>query len=219
MQAPASPAPEVRILALGDSYTIGESVATDDRWPLRLAAMLRASGVPVAEPVLIARTGWTTDELAKGIDATPPSGTFGLVTLLIGVNNQFRGRPTDEYRSQFRSLLTRAIAYADAQPSHVIVVSIPDWGVTPFGGRSGRGAERIATEIDAFNAIARDEVTRARAHFVDITPASRRAATEPALVAGDGLHPSATMYEEWARAVLPVALEALGRAKRSGQRP
>ena len=214
MQAPATPAPEIRMLALGDSYTIGESVATADRWPVRLAAMLRSAGVPVADPVIVARTGWTTDELAKGIDATPPSGTFGLVTLLIGVNNQYRGRSADEYRTQFRALLARAIAFADAHASRVIVVSIPDWGVTPFARRSGRDAAHIATSIDAFNAIGREEATRAGAHFVDVTPVSRRAASAPGLVAGDGLHPSGVMYEEWTRLLLPIALEAAAKGSR-----
>jgi len=201
---------EARMLALGDSYTIGEGVSPVDGWPVRLAAMMRAEGIPVAEPVIVARTGWTTDELSAGIDASTPSGTFSLVTLLIGVNNQYRGRSVEEYRLQFRSLLTRAIGFADATPSRVIVVSTPDWSVTPFASRSGRNVERIADEIDAFNAVARDEATRAGARFVDVTATSRRAGSEPALVASDALHPSAALYELWARLILPVAVEAVG---------
>lgn len=208
MEAGGPPAAEVRMLALGDSYTIGEGVAEDDRWPVRLAAMLRARGIAVASPVIVARTGWTTDELSSAIDAAHPSGSYGLVTLLIGVNNQYRGRSSDEYRTQFRALLTRAIAFAGSHASRVIVVSIPDWGVTPFA--QGRDRARITTEIDAFNVINRDESVRAGARYVDVTPMSRRAATEKDLVAGDGLHPSATMYAEWARLVMPVAVEALG---------
>jgi lysophospholipase L1-like esterase len=204
----STPAAEVRILALGDSYTIGEGVAADDRWPVRLAAMLRARGMAVADPVIVARTGWTTDELSNGIDAARPAGSFGLVTLLIGVNNQYRGRSTDEYRTQFRALLARAISFADSKASRVIVLSIPDWGATPFA--QGRDRTRIATEIDAFNAINRDETVRAGARYVDVAPMSRRAAAEKTLVAGDGLHPSAAMYAEWAALALPVAVEALG---------
>jgi lysophospholipase L1-like esterase len=204
----STPTAEVRILALGDSYTIGEGVAADDRWPVRLAAMLRARRVAVADPVIVARTGWTTDELSNGIDAARPAGSFGLVTLLIGVNNQYRNRSTDEYRTQFRALLARAISFADSKASRVIVLSIPDWGVTPFA--LGRDRTRIATEIDAFNAINRDETVRAGARYVDVAPMSRRAAAENALVAGDGLHPSAAMYAEWAALALPVAVEALG---------
>lgn len=209
----AEPPPEVRILALGDSYTIGESVSASERWPVRLAAMLRASGLRVADAVIVARTGWTTDELASGIDANPPTGPFDLVTVLIGVNNQYRERPADEYRAQLRALLKRAIAFAGAHASRVVVVSIPDWGVTPYAHKSGRDIGRIAREIDAFNAIGRDEAARVGAPFVDITPISRRAGVEPALLAGDALHPSGSMYEEWTRLILPVSLTALGRAK------
>lgn len=208
MQSPSAPAPEVRILALGDSYTIGESVLADERWPVRLAAMMRARGMTVAEPVIVARTGWTTDELSSGIDAAHPSGSFDLVTLLIGVNNQYRGRSAEEYRTQFRALFARAVTFAGARPSRVVVVSIPDWGLTPFA--SGRDRAKIGAEIDAFNAIGREETKRAGARFVDITPISRRVVAEPELVAKDGLHPSGAMYEEWTRLILPVALEALG---------
>ena len=207
MQAASPPAAEVRMLALGDSYTIGEGVAADDRWPVRLAAMLRARGISVAAPVIVARTGWTTDELSAGIDAARPEGSYGLVTLLIGVNNQYRGRSADEYRTQFRALLSRAIGFAESKASRVIVVSIPDWGVTPFA--QGRDRTRIGTEIDAFNAINREETLNVGAHYVDVAPMSRRAATEKDLIAGDGLHPSAAMYAEWARLALPVAVEAL----------
>jgi len=196
------------MLALGDSYTIGEGVAEGDRWPVRLAAMLRARGIAVASPDIVARTGWTTDELSVGIDAARPAGSCGLVTLLIGVNNQYRGRSGEEYRTQFRALLARATTFAGSRASRVIVVSIPDWGVTPFA--QGRDRARIATEIDAFNVINREETVRAGARYVDVTPMSKRAATEKELVAGDGLHPSATMYAEWARLALPVAVEALG---------
>jgi lysophospholipase L1-like esterase len=211
MQADAAPAPtaEVRVLALGDSYTIGESVGADERWPVRLAAMLRARGVRVAEPIIVAKTGWTTDELSRGVDAANPTGPNELVTLLIGVNNQYRGRSTDEYRDQFRALLARAVAFAGAQSSRVVVLSIPDWGVTPFA--NGRDRPRIAREIDAFNAINREETTRAGARYVDVTPISRRAASDPSLTAADGLHPSGAMYAEWAQAALPAVVAALGR--------
>jgi lysophospholipase L1-like esterase len=210
--------PEVRMLALGDSYTIGEGVSPADRWPARLAAMMRSEGIPVAEPVVIARTGWTTDELSAGIDADMPSGTFGLVTLMIGVNNQYRGRSADEYRSQFRALLNRAVAFADSRAARVIVVSTPDWGVTPFAQRSGRDGPRIASEIDAFNVIARDEAIHAGARYVDVTPTSRRAALEAGLVAADGLHPSPAMHDLWARLILPVAIQAVD-AFAQGRRP
>ena len=199
----------VRFLALGDSYTIGESVPESERWPVQLAAMLRERGVPVGEPTIIARTGWTTDELATGIDAASPEGRFDLVSLLIGVNNQYRGRDAEEYRLQFRERLAQAVRFADGDARRVIVLSIPDWGVMPFA--EGRDRGRIATEIDRFNTINREETSRAGARYVDVTPASREAAGDPSLVAGDGLHPSGAQYTRWAQLAVPAALAALGR--------
>lgn len=184
--------PSTRYLALGDSYTIGESVAAEERFPDQLARTLG-----IADPQIIAKTGWTTDELNAAIDAADPQGPFDLVTLLIGVNNQYRGRGADEYRTQFAALLQRAIGFASGDAKRVIVVSIPDWGVTPFAGDRDRA--KIAREIDQFNAINREEAQRAAAHYVDITPISRRA--DPALVAADGLHPSGKQYAEWAKLI------------------
>ena len=209
MTAADPPGAEVLFLALGDSYTIGEAVGADERWPARLTALLRARGIAVAEPQIVARTGWTTDELSAGIDAAHPRGTYDLVSLLIGVNNQYRGRPASEYREHFRGLVARAIAFAGARADHVLVLSIPDWGVTPFA--AGRDRTRIATEIDEFNSMNRAETLRLGARYVDVTAITRRADQEPNLVASDGLHPSAAMYEEWAQAVLPVAVSALRR--------
>jgi lysophospholipase L1-like esterase len=170
--------------------------------------MLRARGIRVADPVIVARTGWTTDELGRGIDAAAPTGEFDLVTLMIGVNDQYRGQNAAVYREQFHALLGRAIRFAGGRASHVVVLSIPDWSVTPFA--SGRDRARIAAEIDAFNAIDRDEAARIGAGYVDVTPASRRASADRTLVASDGLHPSATMYEEWARLALSVAERVVG---------
>jgi lysophospholipase L1-like esterase len=202
---PPAPAAEIRILALGDSYTIGEGVAEADRWPVRLAAMLRARGKAVAAPKIIARTGWTTDELSAGIDAAKPDSAYSLVTLLIGVNNQYRDRSEEEYRAQFRTLLARAVAFAGGKATRVMVVSIPDWGVTPFAnGRDGRAVGRA---IDRFNAINREETSHAGARYADITPVSRRASGDASLVGADGLHPSASMYAAWLDVILPIALE------------
>ncbi|HEX2122468.1 MAG TPA: SGNH/GDSL hydrolase family protein [Thermoanaerobaculia bacterium] len=181
-----------RYLALGDSYTIGESVAESERFPVQLARELG-----LGDPQIIARTGWTTDELNAAIDAANPQGPFELVTLLIGVNNQYRGRSADEYRTQFTALLQRAIGFAGGDPKRVIVVSIPDWGVTPFA--EGRDRAKIAREIDQFNAVNREEAQRAGARYVDITPISRR--DDPSLVAEDKLHPSGKQYGEWAKAI------------------
>jgi lysophospholipase L1-like esterase len=208
--APPAAAPavaDVRILSLGDSYTIGESVPEADRWPLQLATLLRAKGVRVATPTIVAQTGWTTDELSAGIDAAKPTGTFDVVTVLIGVNNQYRGRSVDEFRIQLRALLQRAVGFAGGRASRVIVVGIPDWGVTPFA--EGRDRARVGAEIDAFNAVNRAEAEAIGGRYVDIAAIARRARTTPTLIAHDGLHPSGAMYAEWARAILPAAEAAL----------
>ncbi|TAM93825.1 MAG: SGNH/GDSL hydrolase family protein [Rhodanobacteraceae bacterium] len=198
-------------LALGDSYTIGEGVAAAERWPMQLAARLRNEGVGVDDPMIVATTGWTTDELAAAMDAASFDPSYALVSLLIGVNNQYRGRPLDEYRAQFRALLQRAVVLAGGAASHVIVVSIPDWGATPSARREGRDRAVIAREIDAFNAAARVEAESAGAHWVDVTTISR-APDARAEIVTDGLHPSAAQYARWVEAVLPVARVAL-RAK------
>jgi lysophospholipase L1-like esterase len=174
---------------------------------MQLAAVLRARGLSVAAPTVVARTGWTTDELSAGIDDARLKGAFDLVTLLIGVNNQFRGRGADEYRAQFRALLARAIGFAGGHANHVIVVSIPDWGATPFA--DGRDRARIAFDIDAFNAVNRDESARVGAQYVDVTPISRRATDEHDLIGADRLHPSPRMYDAWVWAMLPIVLAAI----------
>ena len=198
--------PVLRYLALGDSYTIGESVPEGERWPNQLAELLEAEGVPV-NVTIIARTGWTTDELWQGIQGTEIQPPYDLVSLLIGVNNQYRGYDVTEYREQFVFLLNKSIEYAGGKSNRVIVLSIPDWGVTPFA--SGRDREQIAKHIDEFNAVNREESEKAGVHYIDVTPISRQAVEDAALVAPDGLHPSGKMYTMWAEKVLPVALEAL----------
>ena len=198
--------PAVRYLALGDSYTIGESVLENERWPNQLARFLQADGFS-AEVTIIARTGWTTDELWQGIQARQIEPPYDLVSLLIGVNNQYRGHDINEYRKKFVFLLNKSIEYAGGNPRRVIVLSIPDWGVTPYA--SGRDRAQIGREIDSFNSVNREEAERARAHYVDVTPGSRDAVTDASLIASDGLHPSGKMYTEWAKLAHPAALEAL----------
>jgi lysophospholipase L1-like esterase len=185
------------MLCLGDSYTIGEAVEEAERFPMQTVALLKERGIFFEKPVIIARTGWTTDELAEAIKEAELKQKFDFVTLLIGVNNQYRGRDTANYRSEFRELLSTAIDYAGSKPSHVFVLSIPDWGLTPFGAKDKRGEAQIAIEIDLFNSINKEETLQAKAHYIDITPASRKAKTDASLLAGDGLHPSGKMYKEW----------------------
>ncbi len=192
-----------RLLALGDSYTIGESVAPEARWPEQWAAAMAAAGHGIERPVrVIAQTGWTTDELAAEIARQMPLGQWDLVSLLVGVNNQYRGRPLDEYRSQFDALLETTIELAGGRPDHVQVLSIPDWGQTPFGAASGRDLAAVTREIDAFNAAGRDVCDRHAVAFLDITGLTRARSRDPAMHAADGLHPSAAMYRLWAEALL-----------------
>jgi lysophospholipase L1-like esterase len=197
-----------RYLALGDSYTIGESVAVEERWPYQLARGLEAEGVPT-EVTIIARTGWTVDELWQGMQAGPPEGLYDLVTLLIGVNNQYRGYSLSGYREDFRFMLGKAIEYAGGKSDHVIVLSIPDWGVTPFA--AGRETNVISQQIDEFNMVNLAETRLAGAQYVDVTPISRQAAGDPELIATDGLHPSGKMYARWTKEALPVARDILKR--------
>ena len=196
----------LRYLALGDSYTIGEDVPVPSRWPVQLAAKLRARGIAIDDPQIVAVTGWTTDELSAGMDQAALVPGYDVVTLLIGVNNQYRGRSLEEYREQLRALLLRAVALAGRRAESVVVVSIPDWGVTPFGYASGRDRAQVARELDAFNAAAHDEATQAGAHFINITGISREHAS---WVASDGLHPSGAQYALWTEAVEPAVMEAL----------
>jgi lysophospholipase L1-like esterase len=192
------------MLCLGDSYTIGESVPEADRFPVQLVKMLREKNKNFADPVIIARTGWTTDELIKAIKEKNIQGTFDYVTLLIGVNNQYRGYSADAYRKEFNELLQTAITYAGENATHIIVISIPDWGVTPFAEKEGRDKSNVASEIDLFNSINKEEALKAHAQYVDITAISRQASTDLSLLAGDGLHPSGKMYTLWCEQILFV---------------
>lgn len=205
MTAPA------RYLALGDSYTIGEGIDADDRWPVRLADTLRSEGLAIDAPQIVATTGWTTDELDAGIDAAAPVGPFDLVSLLVGVNDQYRGREVAAYAPAFLALLERAIGFAGGDAAKVFVLAIPDWGVTPFGAHSGRDTGAIARELDAYNARAASICAARNVAFVDIAPVSRARGGESDMLADDGLHPSAMLHALWTALALPVARRVLSR--------
>jgi lysophospholipase L1-like esterase len=194
-------------LALGDSYTIGESVNEDQRWPMQLAKSLTSNGIAVSPPQIIAKTGWTTDELKAKIISENITKKYDLVSLLIGVNNQYRGRSVEEFRKEYVDLLNTAIQFSGNQPQHVFIVSIPDWGVTPFGRNSPK--KSISEQIDLFNAIKKEETEKRGILFFDITPISRRAITDPSLIAEDGLHPSGKMYQLWTEKIIPELLKKL----------
>jgi lysophospholipase L1-like esterase len=197
--------PTLHYLALGDSYTVGEGVDEAGHWPAQLVQALRQEGFAVSEPEIIACTGWTTGELIAAINARAPQPDYGLVSLLIGVNNQYRDLSADRYGEEFESLLRRAVGLARGRSECVLVLSIPDWGVTPFAGADPRGAERIGAQIDTLNALAHDACRRHGVAWIDITAASRAHGAEPAMLVADGLHPSAAMYALWTRLALPTA--------------
>ena len=197
-----APVQSTRFLALGDSYTIGEGVEAGGRWPNQLAARLGLDA-----PEIVAQTGWTTDELGAAMGAHAFHAPYALVTLLIGVNNQYRGRDLASYRGEFTQLLQRAIELGGDNPRHVVVVSIPDWGITPFA--RGRDARAIAREIDAYNAANREIAGNSHAHYADVTGISRDRGEREDMLVSDGLHPSAAMYTRWLDAILPATQAAL----------
>ncbi len=200
----------MRYLALGDSYTIGEALNVEDSWPMQWVHALRANGIDVADPGIIAKTGWTTDELADALDEAESNNTmsppYDLVSLSIGVNNQYRERNSENYHDEFSSLLKRAIAYAGNKNSHVFVVSIPDWGITEFGQKSGRDLAQIARELDTYNQINREVSKQAGVHWVDISKVTREVGADPEFYAEDGLHPSRALYALWVKELLKIKL-------------
>jgi len=183
------------LLCLGDSYTIGESVRPVENFPNKTISLLRKSGYLFEDPEIVAKTGWTTDELQNAIGKHQLKRSFDFVTLLIGVNNQYRGRTVEDYRSEFESLLKQAIRFANGKAEHVIVLSIPDWGVTPFAKH--RDTHQIAIEIDQYNSANKTIAESYRTNYIDITSAIREASNDSSLIAGDGLHPSAKEYAGW----------------------
>jgi lysophospholipase L1-like esterase len=202
-----------RYLALGDSYTIGEGVADHECWPNQLVTLLRDTNIDIGAAHIIARTAWTTDELSDAIDAEGPKGPFDLVTLLIGVNDQYRSRPVQSFATEFVQLLRRSKGLAGNRAARVVAISIPDWGATPFA--EGRDRPLISREVQAYNSRARELAEAAGAGWVDITEISRAMLQEPALVAVDGLHPTGAMYQRWAEQILPAAKTVL----RTRQKP
>lgn len=183
-------------LALGDSYTIGESVPIYESFPYQVVQLLRGAGYEFYAPEIVARTGWTTDELQQGIDNCKLLSGYDFVSLLIGVNNQYRGKTMGPYEQEFASLLQQAIGFAGNERKNVFVLSIPDWGVTPFA--EGRDREQIAHEIDAYNEVAKNVAKQQEIQFIDITPGTREATTDHSLLTTDHLHPSGKEYARWA---------------------
>lgn len=201
-------------LALGDSYTIGEQVRIADSFPYQAIQMLRQHYRSVEKqhtflaPEIIATTGWTTDELTHAIDHTILLQQYDWVSLLIGVNNQYRGRPTDNFETEFEDLLKRAIGFSVRAIAGVFVISIPDWGVTPFA--EGRDRETIAKEIDAYNAVCERIAGKYKVPYIDITTAQRTDGNNAEFLAADGLHPSGKEYQKWAHQLYEHIITAIG---------
>lgn len=183
-------------LALGDSYTIGEQVPIYESFPYQTVQLLRRDGIEMYAPEIVAKTGWTTDELAAGIEQTKLLPSYDIVSLLIGVNNQYRGRPVENYKEEYEQLLQSAIRFAGNNHNRVFVLSIPDWGETPFA--EGRDRSKVAGEIDAYNAACKLITESHHCHYIDITVSQRKEGGDPAFLAGDGLHPSGNEYAKWA---------------------
>ena len=195
-------------LALGDSYSIGEQVMISESFPYQTVQLLRQSatgsqghknvvGLPFVAPEIIAKTGWTTDELNAAIQQTIFLKQYDIVSLLIGVNNQYRGRSVEEFKQEFTVLLEKALAFAGGNHQRVYVLSIPDWGITPFA--AGRDTGKIAGEIDAYNEVCKTVSADFNCTYVDITTAQRGEGTKPEFLAADGLHPSGLEYAKWAK--------------------
>ena len=191
---------EYTMLCLGDSYTIGEAVSETERFPNQTIALLAKQGHAFASPHIIAKTGWTTDELKQAIADEKLTGTYDYVTLLIGVNNQYRDYEIATYRKEFKELLATAIGYAHGNTASVFVLSIPDWGATPFGANDAkkRSPALISAAINSYNAISKEECLKQKVHYINITPISRKTPADGALLTNDNLHPSGKMYHEWA---------------------
>jgi lysophospholipase L1-like esterase len=192
-------------LALGDSYTIGEGVEESGRYPNQTVALLKENGMAIELSGIIAKTGWTTDELSRGIsDARIRGNNYDLVTLLIGVNNQYRGRDIENYKMEFKSLLQDAITFAKGNANHVVVISIPDWGVTPFALALGTDKEKVGTEIDTYNQANKNIAEELGTHYLEITERYREIGALPQMVVEDKLHPSDLIYKEWAEQLVQI---------------
>lgn len=201
---------ELTYLALGDSYTIGEGVEEVGRYPNQTVELVKKSGLKFRKPTIIAKTGWTTDELITGINAADiENNTYDLVTLLIGVNNQYRGRDIENYRKEFEDLLRKSIKFAKGNTNHVVVISIPDWGVTPFASERGSDHEKVKNSIDLFNQVNEKISKNLGAHYINITDRYREIGALPEMVVEDKLHPSLLVYEEWAKEIAKIIAQKM----------
>jgi lysophospholipase L1-like esterase len=192
----------MKILSIGDSYTIGEGVLFTDNFPHQIATLLSCKNFQVSDLKIVAKTGWTTEELIGPMEMQNSDHHFDWVTVLIGVNNQYRGRSADEFAVHFAYILNRAIHFAQGDASKVIVVSIPDWGVTPFN--VDKDKLQISASINAYNLVKENLAKKCGTHFIDITESTRTNASNADFLALDGLHPSAKEYKIWAEKCVAI---------------
>lgn len=189
----------ISYLALGDSYTAGTSESLINGWPYQLVEIFNKRKVPVKTPKIVAQPGWTTTDLIKSIKSQHLEPKYDLVSLLIGVNNQYKGKPLDIFKLEFQELLNTSIALAQGKPENVFVLTIPDWSVTPFA--RFRDKEKIVRELETYNTLIGEETKKRQVQLIDITKISRNAAVNPSWVASDSLHPSKKMYKAWAKKI------------------
>ncbi|QLD88715.1 SGNH/GDSL hydrolase family protein [Natronomonas salina] len=199
----------MRLLALGDSYTIGTGVPPEDRWVDRLVERLRNDGVDADAPQIVAADGWTTGRLAAAVERRSLEPPFDLVTLLVGANDAYQGRPVEAFRTNFVAMLERAVEFAGGDPADVVVVTIPDYSVTPYC--ETEGCEDHDERLAAYDRAVREEADAAGTRLVDVVDVSRAVAADPSLVAADGLHPAPEQHRRWMEEVYPVARAVLDR--------
>lgn len=201
---------KLSFLALGDSYTIGESVPTQLRWPVQLVDSLKSHGIALNDPKIIATTGWTTQDLLDAMENHLENEKFDLVSVSIGVNNQYQGKSIKDYENDLYTIFKKAISHSKSGAEGVFAVSIPNYGATPFGAAK---SEEIEKEIAQFNAVFEKVASNFKVKFYNITPISQRASEESDLVAGDGLHPSGKMYSLWVAEFLPKVIKKINSLK------
>jgi len=197
-----------RVLALGDSYTVGEGLSAEQSWSAQLSRALEAEETAVGELQVIARTGWTSEALLSALQEADPQGPYHLVTVMVGVNDQFNSLSIDAYRANLRALIERAVSLAGGDAARVIVLSIPDWSASPAGAQFA--LQRVPLEIARFNQVCQEEAQRAGTRYVDVTPLSLLMSEREEYSAPDGLHPSGEQYRAWVELILPEARAALG---------
>ena len=195
------------LLSLGDSYTIGEGVLLHKSFPYQVVQLLRKKGLNISAPEIIAKSGWTTDELSSAIENYSFLPKYDFVTLLIGVNNQYQGRSVEEYKTEFENLLKQAISFAHGKKDHVVVLSIPDYSVTPFAGSLATGS--VAKEIELYNSVNKAVSIQYKVKYIDITQGTREAGNDSSLLTTDELHPSEKEYLHWAEMIVDLLVNEI----------